>query len=276
MKAAAKILAAVAAIVVVAGLVVCAIYEARAAAARMKCKHNLKQLGNAIHGYHSVADHYPVGTIQGTDLPPDKRLSWYVEIYPAFMMGGVKLHVDWRKAWDDPDNCPPLESYGKLPEESQGPEIAGRIKLFQCRPVDPDPGQPCPTHYVGVAGLGADAATLPLNDPRAGFFGYDRKLAEADVKDGLSTTLMLLEAQDGGPWTAGGRSTVRGLVNDGTPCVGVQLESGHRGDRLFSRRMQTLALFADGSVRRLDESTSPRVIEAQATVAAGDEAGFDD
>ena len=68
-----------------------------------------------------------------------------------------------------------------------------RYLLCPANPTCNDPLLPCVTHYVGVAGVGADAATLPLSDPRAGVFGYDRKTSLRDIKDGHSTTMLLTE-----------------------------------------------------------------------------------
>src|SRR5439155_8270039 len=80
-------------------------------------------------------------------------------------------------------------------------------------------GQPAPTSYVGIAGLGADAATLPLPvlpgetvSPRAGAFRYDVPTPFDLFTDGRSQTLVMDErSADIGPWLRGGPSTVRPL-----------------------------------------------------------------
>jgi hypothetical protein len=68
------------------------------------------------------------------------------------------------------------------------------------------------THYIGVAGVGADAAILPLGHPRAGVFGYDRRtLLKDGFPDGISNTLMLIEtANNPGHWAYGRTSAVSG------------------------------------------------------------------
>jgi hypothetical protein len=62
---------------------------------------------------------------------------------------------------------------------------------------------PSCTHYVGIAGLGEAAAELPLSNPAAGFFGYDRTLTIGDMKRGLGAILMLAEVRKGGRGTGG-------------------------------------------------------------------------
>jgi len=138
----------------------------------------------------------------------------------------------------------------------------GEVRSLLC-PANPSrngPGLPCPTHYLGIAGVGEDAAELPLADPRAGFFGYDRRLTQKDLKDGASTTLMLAEAVDGGPWTAGGKATVRGFAAGSRPYLG-------QGGQFASLHRATNVAFADGSVRPLTAAVSPKVLEALATAA---------
>src|SRR5436305_14073013 len=67
------------------------------------------------------------------------------------------------------------------------------------------------THYVGIAGVGPDAALLPKADRRAGVFGYDRQVTLHDVKDGTATSLVTVEtAWENEPWQQGGYATVRG------------------------------------------------------------------
>jgi prepilin-type processing-associated H-X9-DG protein len=134
-----------------------------------------------------------------------------------------------------------------------------------------DPSLPAPTHYLGIAGLGESAAELPLSDPKAGLFGYDRTVTFKDLKRGAARTIALAEGLDGGPWTAGGRATVRGLVVGQLPFVdeGGQFASNHSAG--------TNVAFADASVRVFTSSVSPHVVETLVTLAArGDVPAFDD
>src|SRR5262245_60935755 len=83
------------------------------------------------------------------------------------------------------------------------------------------------TTYVGMAGLGPDAATLPVKDRRCGLFGYERRIRLADVTDGHNSTVAVVEtAADIGPWAAGGRSTLRSIDPDERPYVGEERPFG--------------------------------------------------
>src|SRR5262249_55584887 len=211
MKAALKIRAVAFVALILVGLVVPDVHEVRAAADRISCQNNLKQIGFALLNYHNYFDRYPLGTIADGDLPPEKRLSWFVEIKP-FVEAAPRLRVDRKKAWDDPVNYPPREDEVKEDKTGTGRLVpVGPMRNWMCPmiPVADDPDEASPTHYVGLTGVGRNAAELPLSDKRAGLFGYDRKVTNDDVKDGVETTAAVIEAIDGGPWTAGGRDTLR-------------------------------------------------------------------
>jgi prepilin-type N-terminal cleavage/methylation domain-containing protein/prepilin-type processing-associated H-X9-DG protein len=136
--------------------------------------------------------------------------------------------------------------------------------------------KPWKTTYVGIAGVGSEAAKLPLSHANIGVFGYDRQITFADVKDGTSNTLMILESGwKTGSWAQGGFSTVRGFepkdkayMGNGCPFSGTHLIESS----LFTRghSVGCNAMMVDGSVRFLNDSISPDVLEALATIAGGE------
>jgi hypothetical protein len=267
-----------------AGLVALAISRARAAAILVSCRNNLKALGLALQSYHDTFKHFPRGTAPETNLAPDRRLSWIIEVWPIFMEGGYATRWDKTQAWDAPANYPPRFGFKTFTEGGLvryvDAEMTWEVKALLCpaNPARTPAPLPSPTHYVGVAGIGGTAAELPLTDPRAGFFGYDRQLCVKDIRDGLATTLALMEAADGGPWPAGGLATVRGLVAGERPYLGEggQFAAVHRGSDVFplSQPVVTNAVFADAHVCRLTAAVSPQVLEALATVAGNEPVRF--
>jgi hypothetical protein len=248
-------------LLVVAGFFAVYLRHLHVTSSRTQCISNLKQIAIAAHIYHDTYKRFPQGTVP-SDLPPEQRLSWLTEIWPPFMEGGIMTRFDKTKPWNAPGNNPPVYLVRDYPENGGEPVFNERVfdvVAFLC-PANPVRGggdQPCYTHYVGIAGVGEAAAEPPLSDPTAGFFGYDRTLTMGDMKRGLGAILMLAEVGKGGPWMAGGRTTVRGL--DASDLAGGW--SCH-GDAHFA--------FADGSVRPLRGSLSPTVFEALAAIAGND------
>ncbi|HTU23188.1 MAG TPA: DUF1559 domain-containing protein [Gemmataceae bacterium] len=247
---------------IVGGLAICAIPRIRDAAARSQCRNNLKQVGLALQNRYASCGTFPSATIPNEDLPCGKRLSWLVEILPYLEQIGCT--IDRKKGWQDEANIIP-KFYGI---EDPLPPRPLELKLFRC-PADPTVSpvdRASLTNYVGISGVGADAAELPLEYPGVGFFGCERKIKREDIKDGLANTLAVMETNSNiGPWTAGGFATVRPLDPATIPYLGAgrPFGSGHRDG--------TQALFADGSVHSLTHSTDSEVLGAFATIAGGEQ-----
>ncbi|MCI0459988.1 MAG: DUF1559 domain-containing protein [Gemmataceae bacterium] len=247
----------------VGGLVIGWSVKSREASTRSQCQNNLKQIGLALQNYNDVHRHLPVGTMRNPTLPPEKRLSWFVSMMPYVQAGGPRLHTN--KGWDEKENRV-IYAYGM----DDGKWIVGEVPVLMC-PANPNrtaPPLPGVTHYVGMAGVGEDAAQLPLDDTRCGVFGYERAVRFKDITDGMANTMLVLETlRANGPWTAGGPPTVRGLVPDGSPYLGAEAPFGSLHGRW------THGGFADGSVRAFLPSVAPDLLEALATIAGGEKVG---
>lgn len=256
-------------LVIVLVAVLCAVsvllLRARASSRRMRCEKNMAELGVGLLKYANAdGDRFPAATVPNDALPPEKRLSWYVQAWAAVGESQTELLIDRAQAWDAADNLEPT-----LKNKSGGPpRSAVIVPGFRCpadyhRQADCRPG---PTTYPGIAGVGAEAATLPLSDPMAGVWGYDRRTPLEAITDGRRTTLLVAETvHDTGPWTAGGRPTVRGVDPNDTPCLGPKRPLGglHAGGANM--------LFVDGDVRFLADAIDRHVLAAMCTIAGAPE-----
>ncbi len=251
-------------LIIGAGIIFSFAGTTRDAANRTRCTNNLRMLALALESYHAGMMRYPMGTVPHLTLPPEERFSWNIAIWPH-MIGGVVLELDFEKGWKAEENRPVKVDYPKIGEK----DVLDSVTWLTC-PGNRDHNVQDSlgiTHYVGLAGIGNDAAMLPgLEDPegrhRLGAFGYDRRTRRNDVEDGLSLTISIVEtALDNGPWTAGGPPTVRGVNQAITPYLGVGRQFG------VIHKDATMTAFLDGSVRYLSNNAPPQVLDALATIA---------
>jgi hypothetical protein len=144
------------------------------------------------------------------------------------------------------------------------PFVRRPVENFQNPAIDPPTGpagHPV-SQFVGVAGVGADAPSLPVNHPRAGIFGLQRTTRVEDVRDGQSNTMMVAGVTDQfDSWAANGSATIRPLSAE--PYFGGPdgLGTGEQGGMSV--------LMADGSVRFLSSDTDPRLIRRMGAMADG-------
>lgn len=251
----------------VAGVLITALPSYRAAAEQEACKNNLKDLAffATLHAHPDAApgvatrQEIPAGTIPLPGIAPDERLSWVVDALPTMDQRRQKApeifeHLDAAQPWSFPKNQDAAKR--KLP----GLLCPGRLPELPAN-------KPMPTQYVGIAGLGVDAATLNFvppaaAPPRAGCFRYDLPTPFSSITDGLSQSLLFGERwEDLGPWLRGGPATVRGLDDrpDAPPLIGSQFGGNHPNASNWA--------MSDGSIRVFTPRGNPKVLFSLATIA---------
>ncbi len=246
---------------------------------RASCADQLRRIGQAVDLYHDDRRGvYPGATMDGMD-GLEGFAPWLDEPYP-------KRHRCFAALQPYHERPAPREG-GKLPQ-GRFERLAGQLepRLPWDAPANRDAvntsirGLLCPAHpsfeadrkpalgyYVGITGLGADAVELPLESPRAGFFGYVRRLRTGqDLPNPLprGTGFIMLATEtmiDNGPWAAGDRSTLRGLDLSQRPYLGYERPFGgmHHGG--------ANVLTVDGAVRFHTDRTDPDVLERLATLS---------
>jgi prepilin-type processing-associated H-X9-DG protein len=259
----------------VAGVGAILLQNARAKSERLQCQNNLRQIGQAIALFHDAKDHYPPALIPNPALPadrPDQHPSWLAAILPYLdLPRGAPSTGATTTARPSPAAQRARETYDRLdPAKAwDAPEnrdaVATTIRRYVCpgAPERAPAGGPAWTSYVGIGGVGPGAAALPLDDPRAGFFGFTRLLTRDRLQAGRGTgaTLVATEtARDNGPWAAGGAATVRDVEPGQAPYGGPGRPFGgdHRGG--FN------ILMADGTVTFRKDDISEDVLEAMARI----------
>jgi uncharacterized protein (TIGR03067 family) len=252
-------------------------------------------LAAAVVGLNRTKKPFPRGTLEREvsderyrlPPPPDHRVSFFAELLPFLGKAGLRTQINDRKhAWFDKENLPAAEAWVPeflvpyYPQDSwrathplavhqrEEPKGPGG---FDAAPRPTGPATPVSlggTNYVGLAGLGLDAARYDPSNPelakRVGMTGYDWGSSPADVKDGMANTIYLIQtAPSQRPWIAGGGSTLVGVPDGDNPMEPFlhRRPDGKRG---------TYALMGDGSVRWIPEGTNPAVFKGMVTRAGSE------
>ena len=149
-----------------------AIEKTRQAADRVKMQNNLKQIGLAIHNYHDAMNHFPFPGIsgpkgQGGALPNvTPNLSWRVAILPYIEQENLYRQFHFDEPWDSEHNKTLIPMMPKVYATNVRAEV-GHTYL------------------------------RTFNSP--GTFGVARTFA--DITDGTSNTIMVVESSESVPWT---------------------------------------------------------------------------
>jgi hypothetical protein len=209
---------------VLIALLLPALQTSREAARRMQSTNNMKQLGIAIHNYHDVHNAFPPAIVKDASGKP--LYSGRVLLLPY--MEQQPLYDAWAldEAWDSPRNKPLADVSLKVLQDPSNPNHL--------------PGE---TDYLFATGKGMI------------FEDTGRRMSLADVTDGTSNTIMMVEAKGLGINWAEPRDV--DLSN-----AGALPASSHPSGNIV--------LFGDGAVKTVHKNTPPATIQAAATRDGGE------
>lgn len=212
---------------------------------------------------------------------PNQRLSWMAGLLPYLGQEQLYNRINFEMSWRDPANW--LAAGTIVPEfiDPMFPSSSFRVRQAGL-PIDA-----AATHFVGIAGIGLDAASYSPSDPsydgKRGVFGYEGSRALREVKDnrGLANTILLIQAPHDSsigvtPWIAGGGSTLRGVPETNSIAPFVLGKDRDGNDITHKGKRGTYAVMSDASVRFIDAKISDNVFKALCTVKGPAPAGIDD
>jgi prepilin-type N-terminal cleavage/methylation domain-containing protein/prepilin-type processing-associated H-X9-DG protein len=287
-----ELLVVIAIIAVLIGLFLPAIQKVRDTALRMKCANNLKQIGLALHNYHGVNEQFPPGftsgsaTIDGEGTGPG--WGWAAYLLPHMEQGGLSQLIDFTKDIRDPVHATPRATI---------------ISSFLC-PADSPPAttfavsgaSPCSVAFANYVGMGGTHEVTGYPDTSGGpnyrgIFLRNSRVRVADVHDGTSNTLAVGERSSRRSPMTTWVGAVTGCIvppvnptydNEGPPVL-VLTNTGEAADgRVPNNFLDHVEdanslhihgvnfLFADGSVRSIQNTISPITWAALGTRSGGE------
>jgi prepilin-type N-terminal cleavage/methylation domain-containing protein/prepilin-type processing-associated H-X9-DG protein len=266
-----ELLVVIAVIGVLTGLLLPAVQSARSAARRTQCQNNLKQLGLALQAYMSAHNVLPMSAVAGAGHGINQ--SWIAMILPE---------IDQRPLFNAYNFS--VENY----DAANSTVVGTQISTVLC-PEDPLPTEPKPSSQIeNAAGVYYPAGSaFALTHYGANWggsyteYGYDFTAANGayrgvmmtvrastpygttnciraqDIRDGLSSTVLLGEKRDSQGWDVGGYAGSEFDVGptpvmSGDPILQMSYTcSFHPNGAHFT--------FCDGSVKPLKQSTNRAV-----------------
>lgn len=163
-------------------LILPAVQKARAAASRIGCANNLRQIGLAIHNYHGVFE----------ALPPGMSLKQFKSPYPGLAWGAYLLpFLDNEALWRETENA--FKRDRLFWDNPPHLGLATVLRIYACpadgrvfsTQVTKDGFEVALSSYLGVEGTSVRK--------RDGVLFMDSRVRLTDIADGTTNTLMVGE-----------------------------------------------------------------------------------
>jgi prepilin-type N-terminal cleavage/methylation domain-containing protein/prepilin-type processing-associated H-X9-DG protein len=246
-----EMLVVVAVLAAVMALLLPAVQSARELGRRTVCMNNLRNVGCALHGHLLARRRFPVGCLEWRVAGKSgtaRCLAWSGFILPWLEEQPLADRLDLSWPFDHPANAAaaavPLAVY-RCPSAGRAAVVGG---MGGC-------------DYGGIAG----ERIMSPNNPEKGVLVHDRGFAERQIGDGLAKTAFVGECASGawpdGQWI-NGRNLFDQAYAVNWPTWEDELRSRHPGG--------AHALFGDGAVRLVADSTDTRVLAAACTRSGGE------
>ncbi|OWK39955.1 DUF1559 domain-containing protein [Fimbriiglobus ruber] len=258
-----ELLVVIAIIAILIGLLLPAVQKVREAAARSTCQNNLKQIGLALHNYHSAMGTFPAGGI-GCPTGTYYGSSWWVLLFPYLEQDALYRKYDKTGQ----DSGTQYQSTGFIDEGDPAANVYNRglmngfsMKLGKC-PSSPFPPfitsgstQVFVSDYVAITGSVNDPSVMDLNFgpyyaglvSTGGVLPPKTPVNVLQVTDGTSNTIAVGEQSDYCVMADGSKGDCRSASDLGfTMSITTSWPSGET--RIFNMTTVRYQISKDGTL----------------------------
>jgi prepilin-type N-terminal cleavage/methylation domain-containing protein/prepilin-type processing-associated H-X9-DG protein len=300
-----ELLVVIAIIAVLIGLLLPAVLAARQAANRLACVNNLKNLGLALHNYHTIHDVFPpgaVGPVIGTtQYDRLKHHGLGTHLLPFLGQQALASAYRWDVSWFDPPNQTVVNTQlgvFQCPSAQANRIQDGSLPTVTPPPSDSFNGTAACGDYAGITVVNAGLVRAGVIDAPGGprdlignyeaVFPQNHTTGLATVLDGSSNTILMAECAgrpqlwqgsrdvrntwvSGGPWASRNLLWTRGATADGTAFFGRCAVNCTNDREVYSFHPGGAnVVFADGRVHFLKATINIRVFARLVTRAGGE------
>jgi competence protein ComGC len=285
-----------------------AIAKAREASGRARCANNLRRIGEACNGFENTYGFFPSSI---KELGPQR--SWAMQMLPWIEQEELAQRYDYEKPWYDAANAEAVRHQVLLfycPASPYGPRTAsGTANIITTNAEGDRVRTPYPfaeaacTDYAVIHKIRTEAFVRGFVEKAGpGMLAEDLFPRKSDVRDGLSNTLMVIEAAGRPDEWMGKRKTRSNILPEDAVLASRDNDFSLRGfswdeaTRTYSNRYSgpcaincsnvegvyafhnggVQAVLGDGSVRFLGQEVSTLLLARLVTRAGGESVDWND
>ncbi|WP_165071384.1 DUF1559 domain-containing protein [Paludisphaera rhizosphaerae] len=198
-----ELLVVIAIIAVLIALLLPAVQAAREAARRIQCTNNLKQIGLAMHNYHSSNETFPMGASKNCNSDPPTACPGYADWRGWSALATALPFVEQQALYNAINFNFAEEIHDAVSQPMNSTVVASVVRAFMC-PSDPYVGTQNINSYHVCSGTTSEWPTGPSNgngnlqnadgNGSTGMFAVWISYGIRDAMDGTSNTVLFSEA----------------------------------------------------------------------------------
>ncbi len=210
-----ELLVVIAIIAVLVGLLLPAVQAAREAARRAQCSSNLRQVGLAMHSYHSAVGVFPPGRLRSLVDHNGRCFSAYAYLLPYLDQGPIYNATNFNLNPDNAPNAAVAGENGLQPENTTC--LFTNLNVLLCPSdifIQRSDNKALHNYPLNTGTTFPVSPRNPTNIPITGVFFENSAIGTQNITDGTANTVCVSETiiSDGTPGVWDGSSPTNGFV----------------------------------------------------------------